>query len=218
MSLADLFHQLSLLIGLPAVALAGGAAAIIVIARDWRLALFAYAVLSVMLALLLSQVIPTEWALLQAIVGGLNAVMFYLSERQLRGLAFRALPWEARWPQMASLSSFRLLAVGLAAVTFFAVRDDVTLPVVGPLFRDAILWLGLAALLGLALHEEPLHAGLSLLTFLGGFQLLLLSLSQRRVFVTLGMTGQLALGLAISYLVISRGLAALDNDQAGRPT
>jgi hypothetical protein len=77
MNLTDLFRQLSILIGLPAVLLAAIAAAVIVIVRDWRIVLFAYAALTTVLALLLSQIIPTEWALLQAIVGGLIAVMLY---------------------------------------------------------------------------------------------------------------------------------------------
>ena len=207
MSLADLFRQLSILIELPAVLLAGIAAAVIVIVRDWRLVLFGYILFSTMLALLLSQIIPTEWALLQVIVGGLVSVMLFLSARQLRWDRRTGLNWEAHWPRMASLTSFRLLTVAVAAVTFFAVRDNIELPKVEPLFRDAVLWLVMVGLLGLALHEEPLHAGLSLLTILGGFQLLLLSLIQRRMLVGLTEGGQLLLGLAISYLVLSSGLA-----------
>ena len=84
MSLADLFRQLSILIGLPAVLLACAGAAVIVVARDWRLGLFGYALVSLMLALLLSQIIPTDWALMQAITGGLIAVILFLSARQLR--------------------------------------------------------------------------------------------------------------------------------------
>jgi len=217
MSLVDLIRQFSILIGLPAAVIACAATAAIVIARDWRLVLFAYAALSTMLALLLSQVIPTEWALLHVIVGGLVAVMLYLSARQTRWAALRrgdsalslssGLSRAARWPQVASLSSFRLLAVALVTVAYLALRDDVRLPVIQPLLRDTVFWLGLVGVLGLALHEEPLHAGLSLLTVLGGFQLLLFSLTQQRMLVGITEGGQLLLGLAISYLVLSRGLA-----------
>lgn len=210
MSLGDMFRQLSLLVGLPAVLLAGAAAATIVIVRDWRLALLGYAVLSVMLALLLSQVLPTEWALQQALVGGLNAVMLFLSATQLRGARRTTIPWEARWPQMASLSGFRLLAVTFGFAIFTLLREQVQLPQVTPLFRDAIVWVVGVGLLGLALHEEPLHAGLSLLTVLGGFSLLYFSLVQRRMLLGLAGGGQLVLGLAIAYLVLSRGLATSD--------
>jgi Trk-type K+ transport system membrane component len=184
------------------------AAALIVVLRDWRLVLFAYAAFSAMLALLLSQVIPTEWALLQAIVGGLIAVMFFLSARQLRWHPASGVSREDRWPQMASLTSFRALAVALTTVAFLASRDSVTLPQVDLLFRDMIFWLGLIGLLGLALHEEPLHAGLALLIVLAGSQLLLFSLTQQRLLIGLLEGGQLLLGLAISYLMVARGLSA----------
>lgn len=207
MSLGDLFRQLSLLIGTPAVILAGIGAVLIVVPRDWRIVLFGYAILTVMLSLLLSQVVPTEWALQQAIAGGMVAIMLFLSARQLRGSTQVGLPRSAAWPRVASLTPFRALAVGLAAVTFAAVHDTVSLPIISPLFRDAVLWLGLIGLTGLALHEEPLHAGLSLLTFLGATELVIFTLIQRRMLVGILQGGQVLLGLAIAYLVVAHGLA-----------
>jgi hypothetical protein len=208
MSLSDLFRQLSLLIGTPAVILAAVATVLIVVPRDWRVVLFGYALLTVVLSLLLSQVIPTEWALQQAVAGGLVAVMLYLSARQLGGPAAAGLRRSERWPRVASLTSFRALAVGLAVVAFLAVRETVEIPFLTPLFRDAALWLALIGLVGLALHAEPLHAGLSLLTFLGGAQLVIFTLIQRRMLVGILQGGQVLLGLAIAYLVVAHGLAA----------
>jgi hypothetical protein len=161
-----------------------------------------------MLSLLLSQVIPTEWALQQAVVGGLVAVMLYLSARQLGGPDAAGLSPSARWPRVASLTSFRALAVGLVVVAFLAVRETVEIPLLTPLFRDAVLWLVLIGLVGLALHAEPLHAGLSLLTFLGGAQLVIFTLIQRQMLVGILQGGQVLLGLAIAYLVVAHGLAA----------
>lgn len=207
MSLDDLFRQLSILIGLPSVYVAGAAAAVVIVARDWRAALYGYALVSVMLALLLSQVIPAEWALQQAIIGGMVAVMLYLSAGQLRGYRSRYQSAELRWPQMASLTSFRLLAVALIGGIFIVARDNIKLPLIEPVLRDAFLWLVLIGLLGLALHEEPLHAGLSLLIVLGGSQLFLFTLTQQRVLVGIMQGGQLLLGLAVAYLVLARGLA-----------
>jgi hypothetical protein len=106
------------------------------------------------------------------------------------------------------LTSFRALTVALTAVTFLVSRESIELPVVDLLFRDMIFWLALVGLLGLALHEEPLHAGLSLLIVLGGFQLLLFALVQQRMMIGLLASEQLLLGLAISYLMVSRGLDA----------
>jgi hypothetical protein len=211
-SLADLFRQLSILIGLPAVVLACAGAAAIVVARDWRLGLLGYALVSLMLALLLSQIIPTDWALMQAITGGLIAVILFLSARQLRWTPDSGQPWERRWPNLASLTSFRLLALVLAAVSFAALRGQIAIPGLDPLFRDALLWLVMMSLLGLSLHTEPLHAGLCLLVFLGAAELLLFTLFQRRMLVGLWMGGQILLGLAIAYLVVARGLGELAPD------
>jgi len=208
-SLADLFRQLSILIGLPAVLLACAGAAMIVVARDWRLGLFGYALVSLMLALLLSQIIPTDWALMQAITGGLIAVILFLSARQLRWTPSSGQRWESRWPNLASLTSFRLLTLVLAAASFAAVRGRIAIPGLDPHFRDALLWLLMMSLLGLSLHTEPLHAGLSLLVFLGAAELLVFTLFQRRMLVGLWMGGQILLGLAIAYLVVARGLAEL---------
>lgn len=207
MSLTDFLRQVSILIGLPAVVTAGIVAALIVIARDWRLSLFAYAVFSVMLALLLSQVIPVEWALQQAIVGGMIAVMLYLSARQLRSRRRALQTAEARWPRMASLTSFRFLAVAMLAAAFLALRTQIKVPLVDVLFGEALLWLVLVSMVGLALHEEPLHAGLALLVFLGAAELLLFTLTQRRMIVGLWQALQLLVGLAVAYLVLAHGLA-----------
>lgn len=208
MSLSDLFRQLSLLIGTPAVILAAVATILIVVPRDWRVVLFGYALLTVMLSLLLSQVIPTEWALQQAVVGGLVAVMLFLSARQLRVPSSPNLPGSARWPRVASLTTFRALAVGLATVAFLAARESVDIPLLSPLFSDAVLWLAMIGIVGLALHEEPLHAGLSLLIFLGAAQLVIFTLIQQRTLVGVLQAGQVLLGLAIAYLVVAHGLAA----------
>ena len=213
MEITSLFRQLGSLFGLPAVFLAGLAAAVIVIARDWRLTVLSYALLSALLSLLLTRVVPAEWAMLQLLVGVLIALMLITTAWQLRGQS-PPLPPEPIWPQMASLTSFRVLTVALTLVAFVVIRNRMPLPGVQPLFHDAILWLGMVGLLGLALHEEPLHAGLALLVFFGASLLLLFSLTQRRMLVGLFATGQLLLGLAISYLMLSQGLASSQGETA----
>jgi hypothetical protein len=97
----------------------------------------------------------------------------------------------------------------LAAASFAAVRGRIAIPGLDPLFRDALLWLVMMSFLGLSLHTEPFHAGLSLLVFLGAAELLVFALFQRRMLVGLWMGGQVLLGLAIAYLVVARGLAEL---------
>jgi hypothetical protein len=208
----EFFRQIGLLVGLPTAILAGAGAVLVVVPRDWRAVIFGYALQSVMLSVLLSRPLPAEWALLQMIVGGLVAVMMFLSAGELRGAARLGVPAPARWPQMASLTSFRLLAAILAAVAFYILRDRARLPEVDALFRDTIVWLVMFGILGIALHTEPLHAGLSLLTMIGGFELLLFTLNKNGAMVALVMAWQLLLGLAIAYLILARGLAPLHRD------
>jgi hypothetical protein len=99
----------------------------------------------------------------------------------------------------------------LAAVAFVSVRSSIELPLVNTNFRDAIVWLVIAGTMGLALHEEPLHAGLALLTLIGGLLLLIFNLMLSRMIVGLLESWQLLLGLAIAYLTVSRGLAGPDD-------
>jgi hypothetical protein len=213
MTMLDLFRQLSLLITLPAVLLAAVGAVLIVAPRDWRVVLAGYALVCTMVTILLVKLVPSEWALLQSFVGGLVAVMLYLSARQLgRGRAI-GYDLELRWPQVASLTGFRLMTVALAAIAFFALRERIELPHMDTLYRDALLWLTMMGLLGLALYEEPLHAGLSLLAMLAGFELLLFALIQQRMWIGVLLGGQLLLGLAIAYLVVARGLADASTGQ-----
>lgn len=209
MNIFDYLLQVSILLTLPIVILMGVMAGLVVILRDWRLALFAYAFESILLAILLMQRLPIEWALLQMIAGALVAAMLFLSARQLRQAVRPELSREARWPHLSSLGLFRLLAVLLALLAFVGLHTHVLLPVVSATWRDGILWLAIAGGLGLALHEEPLHAGLALLTLVGGVMLLLFSLTPSRTLVGLFGGWQLLLGLAVSYLVVSHGLAEM---------
>jgi hypothetical protein len=211
MTPVNFVRQISILMSLPSVLLIGTAAALIVILRDWRLVLLCYALMSAVLALLLSQTIPTEWALLQAIVGGLIAVMLFMSARQLRYVTRPSAGQESGWPQLASLTGFRLLTVTMAGGAFFIVRGDLpTLPMVSPLLNDAIFWLALMGVMGLALHEEPLHAGVALLVVLSAFLLIFFQLTRSRLMIGMLEGWQLLLALAISYLIVSRGLASVE--------
>jgi hypothetical protein len=149
--------------------------------------------------------------LLQAVVGGMVAVMLFMSARQLRRLMRLPVGLKSDWPQLASLTSFRLLAVAMAAGAFFIIRGDLpALPAVSRLLSDTIFWLALMGAMGLALHEEPLHAGVALLVVLTGFLLLFFQLTHSRLMIGLIESWQLLLALAISYLTVSRGLASVE--------
>jgi hypothetical protein len=212
MSLLDLFRQFSLLVTLPAVLLAAAGMVLILVPRDWRLVLMGYVLVCVMLTVLLVKLVPVEWAVLQTFVGGLVAIILFLTAREMSDTWAWCLDREMRWPQVTSPTGFRVMAVALTAVAFFALRQKIDLPRVETLYRDALLWLTMLGLLGLALHEEPLHAGLALLAMLAGFELLLFSLIQQRMWIGLLLGGQLLLGLAIAYLMVARGFIMTESE------
>ncbi len=86
MSLGDLFRQLSLLIGTPAVILAGAAAVLIVVPRDWRIVLFGYALLTVdALAAAFAGCPDRMGACSRRSPAAWSPIMLFLSARQLRG-------------------------------------------------------------------------------------------------------------------------------------
>jgi len=62
----------------------GLCAALIVILADWRVTVLAFAAQSVLLAMLTTRLLPFEWAMLRMLVGGLVALLWFMSARRVR--------------------------------------------------------------------------------------------------------------------------------------
>ena len=77
--LNQLAQQVQSLTNTPALYAVGMGAFVAVAARDWRLVLGGFMTLSIGSAVLTSTLLPPEWALVRVIVGGLVAIMWYLS-------------------------------------------------------------------------------------------------------------------------------------------
>ena len=77
-----------------------------------------------------------------------------------------------------------------------------------------VTWLGAFALLGLAMGDEALQAGVSLLMWLAATQLLLAALQQDAWVIWLICTVELLVGLATAYLMVARG-SAVDQTPEG---
>ena len=197
------------------VILVGLSAALIVVVADWRVSLFAFAVQSVLLSLLSMRLLPYGWALVRMLVGGLVAVLWFISARQVRwGERRQPARWlllrrgrGERWPLLSSGTLMRLLAVGLAGMVFFRLQGRLSLPVLPPDLGLACTWLWLMGFLCLALSDEPLRAGLGLLAIMWGFELFQAALEPTAISVGLAGGLDLLVGLAIAYLMVSRGAA-----------
>lgn len=212
--LEELFAQASDLAGLPAVVAAAICMMTIVAVRDWRLVLAAFMGLSLALALLSAIVLKPELALLRVIVGGMVAIMWYLSA-QRTGWGGRFLPFSSRkGVQARPLSSttlFRTVVVLAVAGALLASRFRLPLPAMPPDFQIVVTWLAAYALLGLALGDEALQTGTALLMWLAGTQLVFAALAWEGL-ALIGLLGtlELLLGLATAYLMVARGPASAD--------
>ncbi|MBC8448943.1 MAG: hypothetical protein H8D78_14450 [Chloroflexi bacterium] len=211
----DIGSQIPLLTGPWIVAGAGLCAALIVVLADWRLSLLAFAAQAVLLTLLSRRLLPFQWAALRMLVGGLVAVLWFISARWVRwGERQEPARWwllrrgrGERWPLLSTVTLLRLLAVGLAGLVFFRLPGRLTLPVLPSDLALACTWLWLMGFLALALSDEPLRAGLGLITISAGFQLFYAALEPTARAVGLLGSLDLLLGLAIAYLMVARGVA-----------
>jgi hypothetical protein len=207
-SLETLFQQTDRLAGTPLLLAISLGVIVAVAARDWRLVLAMLMVVYTGLALLTASLLPPQWALLRVIVGGLAAVIWYLSAQQA-GWGGRFLPFQrSQGVQARPLSSttlFRaLIALSLAAL-LLALRPRLPLPVLPADVRFVAVWLGAFGLLGLALGDEALQTGVSLLLWLAATQLMLAALQQDAWLIWLLSSLELLLALATGYLMIARG-------------
>ena len=208
--LNQLAQQVQSLTGTPALYAVGLGAFIAVAARDWRLVLGGFMTLTVGSALLTSTLLPAEWALVRVIVGGLVAIMWYLSA-QRAGWGGYFLPFQRQGGvtarPLSSTTLFRtLLALALAGV-LLTIRPRLPLPPLPGDVEAVVMWLGAFALLGLALGDEALQAGVALLMWLAATQLLLAALQQDAWLIWLMCTVELLVGLATAYLMVARGSA-----------
>ena len=201
--------------GFPAAYLLIGSAAIVVTVWDWRVALFALAAQYLLAGLLFADVLDPRLAYVKVLVGLFVCLMLYITARQVD---WGRPPPDLTPDELAQLRSgrylqwgrfrfsadglLRLLLVGLvvAFVLIVAERTDMRLPVVPPAVNMAVFGLLALGLLGMAVTGEPLKAGMGLLLFMTGFELLYNTLEQSVVMLVLLAAANLAIALAIAYL------------------
>ena len=206
--LDTLFQQADGLLGPVILLLLIGGVVVATTGHDWRLVLLAFTLVYLGLALLTARVLPAQWALLRVVVGGLAAVIWYLSAQQA-GWGGRFLPFQhslgVQARPLASTTLFRATLGVTLAVTLLVLRSRLPLPMVSADMRFAIYCLGAFGLLGLALGEEALQTGVALLFWLAASQLLVAALQQDAWLIWLLSSLELLLALTTGYLMIARG-------------
>lgn len=187
-------------------------AAIIVLLADWRLSLLALAVQYILVAVLLSTLIPLQIAVIRMIAGGLVATMFYITARRTRprrrqGLsqADEAAFLEPRGIFWMNLP-FRVIALALIGVTVIVVAAQFTLLNAPVLFWLAGLWLCGTGLLVIGLTRDALKLGMGLLVFTSGFGVIYLSIDPSLLIYALLTLADLVIALVIAHIASAPAL------------
>ena len=181
--------------------------AMMLVVSDWRLALGAYALLKVLAGVLLVQLLPPEWALLQWVVGGIVAIMWFLSARRVDSIQRRqkGLPWWRPDWRLNPSTLMRLALFLFLILVFYVERPVLAFPKLPADLARFALFLALAGLTGLGLGDRPLRWGFGLAMWILAASFVIHALQ-----VDVGTVGLLAaveilFGFAISYLIVVDG-------------
>jgi hypothetical protein len=218
-TLPEIAEQLSQFVTTSATVSVLITAGVIVVIKDWRASLLAMAIQYVIVGLLLMSEIRMELALIKTLVGALLCVILYLTARHVQ--------WgqptpptqqpekeddseessESQWTLPTELP-FRFLAAALVMVAAYSGASAYPLPDVGDAISLAAYALAALGLLAMGLTDEPLKAGLGLLTFVAAFELFYTVLEPSLIVVGFLGLSNFLIALAIAYLTVARAVPA----------
>jgi hypothetical protein len=190
-------------------------AGVIVVIKDWRASLLAMIIQYVIVGLLLMSEIRMELALIKTLVGALICVILYMTARHVAwGRPPQAPPPGdeeeeqteppvSQWILPTELP-FRFLAALLVMVAAYGGASTQPLPDVGEAISLSAYTLAALGLLAMGLTDEPLKAGLGLLTFVSAFELFYTVLEPSLIVVGFLGLSNFLIALAIAYLTVAR--------------
>lgn len=185
-------------------------AEVLIVIQDWRLSLLALAAQYVFVGLLLTRVLVPELAALKALIGLIICPVLYVTAVRVRwGQPGAGANGQPGW-RLPTSEPFRLVAALMGALVTYnlATRPGLTLPEVqDPAINLACFALMGLGLLALGLTEEPLKAGMGLLTFMSGFELFYAGLEQSLLVIGLLGLVNLLIALGVAYLASARAAA-----------
>lgn len=190
-------------------------AGVIVVIKDWRASLLAMASQYVIVGLLLMGAIRMELALIKTLVGTLLCLVLYMTARHVDWgrpasppppMAEEdepVEPPESQWTLPTELP-FRFLAALLVVVAAFGGASAFPLPDVSNAIGLAAFILAALGVLAMGLTDEPLKAGLGLLTFFSAFELFYTVLEPSLIVVGFLGLANFLIALAVAYLTVAR--------------
>jgi uncharacterized MnhB-related membrane protein len=187
-------------------------ASLIVVVRDWRFSLAALAVQYVLVGLLLTRLIQPQVALTKVLIGALVCIVLYLTGRlastgEEEQTSEQEAAGDGRSPLRAigggsSLAdfTFRFLAALFVGLAVYSLSKRYPLPEVPSDIGFACYWLASLGLLVLMLTDEPVKAGMGLLTLITGFELFYSALERSLSVVGFLGIANFLIALAIAYI------------------
>lgn len=215
-SLADLINQFNWIPTEVAILLFLLTGSVLVLLSDWRASIMALLIQYLTMGFALSHLVRPEIAFAKVLIGVFACLMLYLSARQAGWryqLTFLSHGFQALLGKrtiagevFAPGRAFRVMAVLLMAVAAFALAQSYPVAGLPQNVSVSVYWLTLSGLLLLLLTENPLKAGLGLLTMLTGFELWYTTLEGSLLIVGLWGIVNLLLALVVGYLSAVRGV------------
>jgi hypothetical protein len=179
---------------------------VVMLFADWRFSLLALAAQYVLVAILLSTLIPLQIAAVRMIAGGLVATMFYITARRMKSRR-RQRPPDDRVLEEPIRSGvfwmnlpFRIIALALVALSVIALSGQFVLLNAPTLFWVTGLWLLAGGLVTIAITRDALKLGMGLLFFTSGFGIIYLSIDNSLLIYALLVISDLVIALAISHI------------------
>ncbi len=181
--------------------------ALVMLVADWRVSLVALAGQYILVAILLSTLIPLQIAAVRMIAGGLVALMFYITALRVNARRRRQRSPQDVVPADPIVRGifwmnfpFRFVALVLVGLSVVALSGQFVLLNAPTVFWVIGLWLALGGLVTIALTRDALKLGMGLLFFTSGFGVIYLSIDNSLVIYALLVMSDLVIALAVSHI------------------
>ena len=216
----EFFGNLAFLQGTPAVLIVAITAVVLLFLKSWRGSLVALIIQYLVAGLLFAWVLEPEMAGIKLIVGLFVCLILYLTGSQV-GWGQYKVDINRDIGRPVSIGPFTIasdilvrgamaLGVGAVALIFLPRPEDANLPGVFALAAYLLVALGL---LGLGYHLRPYKAGMGLLTFLTGFDLLYSALAFSNSLLIFFAAVQLITAVVVSYMTHRRYVLQLQRER-----
>ncbi len=201
-TILELIQRISFLAAMPALLGICVALGLLLILRRWQMHALGMALLYFFVALLHTRVIRPEVAVVKLLIGWMITMALYLTGRylserereQAKDKGRASIPRDAPFRALLLVAAYTLAVGGSIHYPLPQVPGDVGL---------ACYLLGVGGLMLMGLSEEPFRAGLGILTFLAGFDLLFGALEPSLVVAGLLGAANFLTALAVTYLAVT---------------